>query len=115
MSINNNIINVGANIDSMWNITAISYENYEEKWKVDIILWLSEDEIKKLKNQNTDYLEIFTELSNKYKSEILSKLKKNNYEEKEWEINEQVSNFLDKIRKILSKNIITRSLTTSES
>lgn len=114
MSINNNLINVWANIDSDLNIKSILFNNFEESWRVDIIITLTEEEVNELKIQNSDYNSIFTELTNKYKTDILSKLK-NNEEKEEWEISEQVTSFFDKIRKILSKNDIPRSLSTSES
>ncbi|MDP2090253.1 MAG: hypothetical protein Q8K30_01525 [Candidatus Gracilibacteria bacterium] len=114
MSINNNLINVGANIDSDLNIKSILFNNFEESGRVDIIITLTEEEVNELKIQNSDYNSIFTELTNKYKTDILSKLK-NNEEKEEGEISEQVTSFFDKIRKILSKNDIPRSLSTSES
>lgn len=114
----NNWKNVWINLDNSWNIISILY-NYSTDTihKIDGILNLTDEEIWKVNNQNIDYIETFKELSLKYKSQIEKIIKKNKpiiVEEKN-ETEKFMTKYFGKISKILSKNNITRSLSTSES
>ena len=114
----NNGTCVWINLDNAWNIIKIVYDcSTDTIHKIDGILNLTKEELWKVNNQNIDYIETFNELSLKYKSQIEKIIEKNEpiiIEEKN-ETEKFMTNFFDKIRKILSKNSFTRSLSTSES
>lgn len=113
----NNWTNIWINLDNTWNIINILYNcSIDSLNKVDGILNLTEEELWKVKNQNIDYIEIFKDLSLKYKSQIEKIIEKNKPVIKEENETEKfMTKYFDKISKILSKNNITRSLSTSES
>ncbi len=112
-ALNNNIWLI---LDDKQNIIKIEYDWFIKKWQIDMILEITEEELKDIKNQNLNFNTTFNKLSQKYKNEILNKLNsKKNGEELQNKTEKLITNFFNRFSEILSKNDIPWSLNTSKS